>query len=82
MKWRLGEECFDVFFDIATALTNLDILHRPLKGGDALFNEAVMKNILVEQMKKVERQRQANAAYEERRMAMLFGEGPYDPFMN
>ena len=82
VKWRLGEECFDVFFDIATALTNLDILHRPLKGGDALFNEAVMKNILVEQMKKVERKRLANAANKERRMARLFGEGPYDPFMN
>ena len=82
VKWRLGEECFDVFFDIACALTNLDILHRPLRGSDALFNEAVMKNILVEQMRKVERQRRANAAYKERRMARLSGEGPYEPFMN
>ena len=45
-----------------------------MKGGDALFNVAVMKNILVEQMKKIERQRRANAAYKERRMARLSGE--------
>ena len=82
VKWRLGEECFDVFFDIASALTNLDILHRPLRSSDALFNEAVMKNIRLEQMRKVERQRRANAAYKERRMARLSGEGPHDPFMN
>ena len=81
-KWRLGEECFDLFFDIASALTNLDILHRPLRGDDALFNDAVMKTILVEQTRKIERQRRANAAYKERRMARLSGEGPNDPFMN
>ena len=78
VKWRLGEECFDLFFDVACALTNLDILHRPLRGSDAVFNEAVMKHLLVERMRKAERQRHANAAYKERRLARLSGEGQND----
>ena len=79
VKWRLGEECFGVFL-ITSALVILDIIHLPLKGGDAIINEADIKMVL--QIKKDERQRRANSAYKEWRSARLSGEGPYDPFMN
>ena len=43
--WRLGEEWFDVFFDIGCALTNLDVLRRPLRESDKADNEGVLNSI-------------------------------------
>ena len=63
MRWKLGEEVFDTFFDIACALTNLDILHRPLRQSEAEFNIGIL-NVILEDMKKaVENQREANGRY-------------------
>ena len=62
-KWTLGEEFFDVFFDIACALTNLDVLHRPLRQNDQVFNQGVLNMILEELKMKADRQRAANERY-------------------
>ena len=67
-KWRLGEESFDVFFNIGCALTNLDILRRPLRETDMEFNQGVLRLVLLEHKMKVERQKRANDAYRQRRM--------------
>ena len=62
-KWTLGEEFFDTFFDIGCALTNLDVLHRPLRLNDQVFNEGVLNMILQELKIKADRQREANERY-------------------
>ena len=62
-KWKLGEEFFDTFFDIACALTNLDILHRPLRQDDSVFNEGVLNLILEDLQMRADRQREANERY-------------------
>ena len=62
-KWTLGEEFFDTFFDIGCALTNLDVLHRPLRLNDQVFNEGVLNMILHELKIKADRQREANERY-------------------
>ena len=69
--WRLGEDCFDLFFNIACAFTNLDILHRPLRESDYAFNEGILRSILLEHEDKERRQRRANIQYRERRRARL-----------
>ena len=70
-KWRLGEECFDLFFDTACGLTNLDILRRPLNRQDRAFNEGVLVSIFIENERRRERQRLANEAYRDGRRARL-----------
>ena len=74
-RWKLGEEVFDTFFDIACALTNLDILHRPLRQSEAEFNIGIL-NVILEDMKKaVESQREANGRYVRGRREELGIEG-------
>ena len=62
-KWTLGDEFFDTFFDIGCALTNLDVLHRPLRQNDGVFNQGVLNMILAELKMKADRQREANERY-------------------
>ena len=69
--WRLGDDSFDVFFDIACAFTNLDILRRPLRDEDREFNEGVIRSIVMELKRKADRQRRLNTEYRERRMERL-----------
>ena len=66
MRWKLGEDVFDTFFDIACALTNLDILRRPLRLTEAEFNQGVLNLILEEMERAAENQREANAQYVQR----------------
>ena len=70
-KWMLGEESFDLFFDIACAFTNLDIFHRPLRGQDAVYNAGVLKSYLIAKKKKEQRQKEANEKYRNRRRERL-----------
>ena len=69
--WRLGEECFDVFFDIGCALTNLDVLRRPLRESDKAYNEGVLNLLLIELQLKEQWQRRANEEYRQLRRARL-----------
>ena len=69
--WILGEEEFDTFFDLAGCLTNLDILHRPLREADILFTIGINNLIRAEHEADVERRRRRNQAYQERRRARL-----------
>ena len=62
-KWVLSHERFDTFFDVACALTNLDVLVRPLQRRDAEFNRGLLNIILMERQRKAERQRIANETY-------------------
>ena len=69
--WKLDQESFDLFFDLACAFTNLDILHRPLRESDLAFNEGILNSLLIEQERKEQKQRWANIEYRERRRARL-----------
>ena len=69
--WRLGEECFDAFFDIGWAHTNLDVLRRPLRESDKAYNEGVLNSLLIELQLKEQWQRRANEEYRQRRRARL-----------
>ena len=69
--WVLGEEAFDTFFDLACCFTNMDILHRPLRDADRIFNLGVLNLIRMTQEEESERRRLMNRAYLERRQARL-----------
>ena len=66
-KWVLDEVFFDIFFDVACALTNVDILLRPLCEEDGAYNTGVYNMILLELETKAQRQRRANEDYIRRR---------------
>ena len=76
----MSEESFDVFFDIACALTNLDIYHRPLRVNDQAFNQGVMNAIRDRHAVNAERRRDLNAEYRQRRRDRL-GFGPLNGFL-
>ena len=78
--WKMSEDSFDVFFDIACALTNLDIYHRPLRANDQAFNQGVMNAIRDRLAENAERRRDLNAEYRQRRRDRL-GVGPLDGFL-
>ena len=69
--WLLGEEAFDTFFDLACCFTNMDILHRPLRDTDRIFNLGVLNLVRRTQEDENERRRLANRIYNERRRARL-----------
>ena len=69
--WKMSEETFDVFFDIACALTNLDVYHRPLRANDQAFNHGVMNAIRDRLAENANRQRALNADYQQRRRDRL-----------
>ena len=71
MRWKLGEDVFDVFFDIACALTNFDFLRRPLRLTEAEFNQGVLNLIMEEMEQTAENQREANAQYLQRHLNEL-----------
>ena len=75
--WKLDQDSFDLFFDLACAFTNIDILHRPLRESDLAFNEGILNTLLMEQEKKQRKQRWANIESRERRRARL-GIEPFD----
>ena len=70
-KWKLDQDCFDLFFDLACMFTNIDVLHRPLRESDLEFNEGILNSMLIEQERKQRKQRWANIEYRERRRARL-----------
>ena len=69
--WTLGGEDFDMFFDIACALTNMDILHRPLRENDRLFNVGVLNLFRMTFEDAQERRQRVNRVYNERRRRRL-----------
>ena len=69
--WTMKEEFFDTFFNIACAITNLDVLNRPLQAADYDFNRGVYSLVMAEQLNRAMDRRRANAAYRERRRARL-----------
>ena len=69
--WPMKEEFFDTFFDVACALTNLDVLHRPLQEFDAEFNRGVQALVMAEVANRAHSQRVANTAFRDRRRARL-----------
>ena len=69
--WTMKEEFFDTFFDIAAALTNIDILNRPLQETDADFNRGVHALVLVDQQNRIVARQRANERYRERRRKRL-----------
>ena len=77
--WKLDQDSFDLFFDLACAFTYIDILHRPLRESDLAFNEGILNTVLVEQEQKQRKQSWADIEYHERRRARL-GIEPFDEF--
>ena len=55
--WELSPRSFDVFFDIACALTNIMLLTSPLNYDDWHFNEAVLRKWAKEVLQKAEHNR-------------------------
>ena len=78
--WKMSEDSFDVFFDIACALTNIDVYHRPLRLNDQAFNRGVLNSIRDRLAANAERQRDSNAEYRQRRRHRL-GVRPPDGFL-
>ena len=78
--WKMSEDSFNDFFDIACALTNLDIFHRPLRANDQTFNQGVMNAIRDRLADDAERRRSLNAEYQQRRRDRL-GFGQPDGFL-
>ena len=71
MKWTLEERYFDRFFDIACALTNVDIFHRPLREDEAEFNVGIYNLILLELETKMLKKKRANEEYNRKRRLEL-----------
>ena len=69
--WAMKEEVFDLFFNLACAMTNLDILNRPLQSTDYEFNRGVYSLVMAERLNRRAEQRRANAAYRQRRLARI-----------
>ena len=69
--WKLDLDSFDLFFDLACAFTNVDVLHRSLRESELEFNEGIMNSMLIVQERKQRKQRWANIEYQERRRARL-----------
>ena len=64
-KWLISR------LDIAAALTNIDILNRPLQETDADFNRGVHALVLVNQQNRIVARQRANQRYHERRRERL-----------
>ena len=67
----IEEQFFDRFFDIACALTNIDILNRPLPDEDLEFNEGVHNSIVEDLAIKLRKKKWANEEYNRRRRERL-----------
>ena len=72
-KWPIDEKFFDRFFNIACALTNVDILYRPLQEVDHQFNIGVLNLILIDLEVRAARKKRANERYVRRRLRTLNG---------
>ena len=70
-KWHLDEAPFDLFFDIACALTNIDIFIRPLRRQDRRFNKGIFNLILEDLEEKARKQKEYNQEYQTRRRLSL-----------
>ena len=73
--WTLGEEVFDVFFDIACGFTNVHILRHPLREVDAVFNKGTLNMIKKQQKERIEAKKVANETNRRKRQEEL---GPGD----
>ena len=72
-KWHIDEKFFDRFFNIACALTNVDVLYRPLQEVDNEFNTGVLNLILIDLEVKAARKKRANEKYLRKRLRTLNG---------
>ena len=75
-KWTLEEGVFDRVFDVAYALTNIDIFNRPLREDESEFNNGIHNAILLDLQMKALRQKRANEEYNRRRRRELDNESP------
>ena len=66
-RWKLGEQAFDAFFDLACCFTNADVLRRPLGEADKVFNDGVRNLVRTEREELLQYFRDRNAQYRLRR---------------
>ena len=70
-RWKLGEQAFDAFFDLACCFTNADVLRRPLRETDKAFNDGIRNLVQAERAATLTDYRVRNARYRQRRNADL-----------
>ena len=63
LKWTVDEKCFDRFFNVACALTNIDVFYHPLRDEDRDYNIGVLNLILFEMETRAEKRKRANEKY-------------------
>ena len=69
-RFKLHESLFDVYFDIAVALTNIDIHSRPLNEEDAKVFHNIEQNIMIQTELKRLKKKETNDAYISRKKEM------------
>ena len=70
-RWKLGEQAFDAFFDLACCFTNADVLRRPLREADKVFNDGVRNLVRAEREAHLQDFRDRSAQYRLRRNVNL-----------
>ena len=70
-RWKLGEQAFDAFFDLACCFTNADVLRRPLREADKVFNDGVRNLVRAEREAHLQDFRDRSAQYRLRRTVNL-----------
>ena len=65
-KWTLSADVFDIYFDCACAMTNVDILFHPLEARDEVFNRGVIAQWQVREARRREERAEANRVYRRR----------------
>ena len=66
-RWKLGEQAFDTFFDLACCFTNADVHRRPLREAGKIFNDGVRNLIRAEREAVIQDFRDRSAQYRRRR---------------
>ena len=65
-KWTMSVELFDVFFDCACAMTNVDIMFNPLDAQDGAFNDEVVERWQAREARRRRDRAEANREYRRR----------------
>ena len=73
-KWTLSVDVFDVFFDCACAMANVDILFNQLQTPDIAYNVEVMARWQAREARRRQRRAEVNNAYRERTARLRLAE--------
>ena len=65
-KWTMSVDLFDVFFDSACAMTNVDIMFNPLDAQDGAFNDEVVERWQAREARRRRDGAEANREYRRR----------------